>query len=492
MKTAIFCFLCFFFVSCTCQPSSKNNEEENFTNCADGVKDSLKAIVVNTTFILYPNLLTEKGSNDEVYMQITEKPQFPGGMRELISFIQKNIQYPSTAFQSKKQGRVIVQAIIDTDGSVVQPSVVHSIDSLLDREALRIVQIMPRWKPGTHHGTPVKVKYHFPVTFKIDDTPVLYPAFRDIPTGEAINPDSLSIKTEYDYYPLSTTEVEIVITNHSHYEYDCGEEYSLAYYNPAKQQWETLPTNPIVNSILWIFPSQHSTHEQTIRLYTSEVSNRPGKYRIYKAFNRKTKVAYAEFEMIDKKGVEQLRNRIHDYMSNCMNSITAKNICMTYTKNTDTIFVVLINNAPRFQEMFKREVISYSAVNHGKIQKPTHFIPAASLDTLQITMKTEKPAYPAGTENIKVILTNNSPQRLFFGTAYTVARKVGKQWILLNAFNCWDSLGILLDSEGTYRFVANLYPLFNDNPPGIYRVYKEVGFDGSSEKWFMAAEFSIE
>lgn len=372
MKTAIFCFLCFFFVSCTCQPSSKNNEEENFTNCADGVKDSLKAIVVDTTFILYPNLLTEKGSN-----------------------------------------------------------------------------------------------------------------------GEAINPDSLSIKTEYDYYPLSTTEVEIVITNHSHYEYDCGEEYSLAYYNPAKQQWETLPTNPIVNSILWIFPSQHSTHEQTIRLYTSEVSNRPGKYRIYKAFNRKTKVAYAEFEMIEK-GVEQLRNRIHDYMSNCMNSITAKNICMTYTKNTDTIFVVLINNAPRFQEMFKREVISYSAVNHGKIQKPTHFIPAASLDTLQITMKTEKPAYPAGTENIKVILTNNSPQRLFFGTAYTVARKVGKQWILLNAFNCWESLGILLDPKGTYRFVANLYPLFNDNPPGIYRVYKEVGFDGSSEKWFMAAEFSIE
>lgn len=135
---------------------------------------------------------------------------------------------------------------------------------------------------------------------------ILQPIPRDIPIGEAINPDSLSMKTEYDYYPLSTTEVKIIITNHSHYEYNCGESYSLAYYNEKQKLWETLPTNPIINSILWIFPSDHPTHEQTIKFYTSEVSNRAGKYRIYKSFNRDTRVTYAEFELVDKKGIKRL------------------------------------------------------------------------------------------------------------------------------------------------------------------------------------------
>lgn len=126
----------------------------------------------------------------------------------------------------------------------------------------------------------------------------LRPIPRDIPTGENISPASLSIETEHDHYPLSTTEVKITITNHSHYEYECGEKYSLAYYNKSKRQWETLPTDPVVNDILWIFPPEHPSHQQTIKLYTSESPNHPGKYRIYKSFNRGTKVAYGEFELL--------------------------------------------------------------------------------------------------------------------------------------------------------------------------------------------------
>ena len=67
-------------------------------------------------------------------------------------------------------------------------------------------------------------------------------------------------------------------------------------------------TNLIRNDVLWIFPSNCPTHEQTIRLYTSEVPNGPGKYRIYKSFNGNTKVAYAGFKMVDKKGIEQSEN----------------------------------------------------------------------------------------------------------------------------------------------------------------------------------------
>ena len=63
------------------------------------------------------------------------------------------------------------------------------------------------------------------------------PIPRDIPSGEAINPDSFLMRTEYDYYPLSTTEVKVIITNHSRYKYDCGEDYSQVYYNEKQKMY---------------------------------------------------------------------------------------------------------------------------------------------------------------------------------------------------------------------------------------------------------------
>ena len=60
----------------------------------------------------------------------------------------------------------------------------------------------------------------------------------------------------------------------------------------------SVPTDPVVNDILWVFPPEHPSHQQTIKLYTSESPNHPGKYRIYKSFNRGTKVAYGEFELL--------------------------------------------------------------------------------------------------------------------------------------------------------------------------------------------------
>lgn len=321
---------------------------------------------------------------------------------------------------------------------------------------------------------------------------ILQPVPRDIPTGEAINPDSLSMQTEYDYYPLATTEVKVIITNHSHFEYDCGESYSLAYYNSKQKSWETLPTNPIINSILWIFPSDYPTHEQTIKLYTSEVPNRAGKYRIYKSFNYDTKVAYAEFELVDEAGAKRLRKQM-DAAWHDKNIISSQNLYASYMRG-DSIFVDLINNSIHFQKLFRKEILNYSAISYGAVRTPSPFTQKAYADTLQISMKTEKPIYPIGTESVNVILTNRnlSQQSLFFGEYCFVARKQGEQWIPLHDNSLVNSVGILLEPDGDYRFKARLYPLFNDNTSGQYRVYKEVEFDGAKEKWYMAAEFRIE
>lgn len=97
-------------------------------------------------------------------------PEFPGGMHELMNFIEKNVRYPEVARKHGMQGRVIVRVVIDKDGSVTEPTIVRSIDTELDNEALRIVKLMPKWKPGTQRNKAVKVKYTFPVTFRLADS----------------------------------------------------------------------------------------------------------------------------------------------------------------------------------------------------------------------------------------------------------------------------------------------------------------------------------
>ena len=140
--------------------------------------------------------------------------------------------------------------------------------------------------------------------------------------------------------------------------------------------------------------------------------------------------------------------------------------------------------------MFRRKVVSYLAVNHGKNQPATPFTAPAFLDTLQISIKTDRTVYPAGTKNVSVSLNNNS-KVLFFGEDYMVARKEGNQWLLLNGNNAWIDIGIRV-RQGMDISIYSRSLSSNDNKLGNYRVYKEIGFYDSKEKWFMAAEFRIE
>lgn len=109
---------------------------------------------------------------DDIFDVVQNMPEFPGGMPGLMDFIHRNIRYPQAARQSRLEGRVIVQVIIDKDGSVIQPRILRSINPVLSadaafcEEALRIVSIMPKWKPGSQHGVNVKVRFTFPIGFE--------------------------------------------------------------------------------------------------------------------------------------------------------------------------------------------------------------------------------------------------------------------------------------------------------------------------------------
>lgn len=105
----------------------------------------------------------------EIFQVVEEQPMFPGGMEEMMKYLQKNIKYPKEAMDQGKEGRVIVQFVVNKDGSIVNDSVVRSVDPLLDAEALRVVRSMPNWTPGKQKGKPVRVRFTLPVSFKLNN-----------------------------------------------------------------------------------------------------------------------------------------------------------------------------------------------------------------------------------------------------------------------------------------------------------------------------------
>lgn len=114
------------------------------------------------------NRVAENPENDnKVYDSAETMPSFPGGQMALFEYLGKNVKYPVVAEANGIQGRVIVTFIVGHDGSISDVKIAKSVDPSLDKEAIRVVKAMPRWKPGTQKGKPVNVKFTIPVTFRL-------------------------------------------------------------------------------------------------------------------------------------------------------------------------------------------------------------------------------------------------------------------------------------------------------------------------------------
>jgi TonB family protein len=94
-------------------------------------------------------------------------PEFPGGQEALMQFLRQEVKYPKEAEEKGLQGRVVVRYIIEKDGSISEVEIVKSVNEYLDAEAIRVVNAMPKWKPGKQKGEPVRVKFTLPVTFRL-------------------------------------------------------------------------------------------------------------------------------------------------------------------------------------------------------------------------------------------------------------------------------------------------------------------------------------
>ena len=108
-----------------------------------------------------------RAAEGEVFQVVEEMPEFPGGMGECMKWLGQNIKYPADAKEKGVQGRVIVQFVVEKDGTIVNAKVVRGVDPDLDAEALRVVNQSPKWKPGKQKGEAVRVKYTLPIMFRL-------------------------------------------------------------------------------------------------------------------------------------------------------------------------------------------------------------------------------------------------------------------------------------------------------------------------------------
>lgn len=125
-------------------------------------------------------ILTPKSDDEEVFKSAARMPQFLGGDYALMRFINNNIRYPQTAAVNHIEGKVIVQFVVEKDGSIGEVKVVRGVHEDLDKEAVRVIKMLPKFsEPGRNAiGEPVRVWYTLPINFKLQGV------VEDGPTGD--------------------------------------------------------------------------------------------------------------------------------------------------------------------------------------------------------------------------------------------------------------------------------------------------------------------
>ena len=109
----------------------------------------------------------EEAEPEGAFDVVEQMPEFPGGAAGMMKFIAENVKYPEEAYSKGIEGRVLVQFIIEKDGSVTNVKVIKKVNDAIDAEAVRVVKAMPKWKPGKQNGREVRVKYTIPVIFRL-------------------------------------------------------------------------------------------------------------------------------------------------------------------------------------------------------------------------------------------------------------------------------------------------------------------------------------
>ena len=125
----------------------------------------MKKMFLIMFFMAFVSVSAYSQSDDEVYIMVEKRAEFPGGQSEMLKYIQDNRQYPDEAKENDVHGKVLVRFIVERDGTLSDVKVMRGIGSGCDEEAVRVITSMPKWKPGEQGGKTVRTSLTLPATF---------------------------------------------------------------------------------------------------------------------------------------------------------------------------------------------------------------------------------------------------------------------------------------------------------------------------------------
>ncbi|MBQ5888342.1 MAG: energy transducer TonB [Bacteroidaceae bacterium] len=129
------------------------------------VQDMSEYADIEETEVIYVEPEVEE---EEIFDVVEENPEFPGGTAALMKYFKDNIKYPRVSRDNNSQGKAFVRFTVNSDGSIQDVKVIKSSgDIYLDKEAIRVIEAMPKWKPGRQLGKAVRVKFVLPVNFRL-------------------------------------------------------------------------------------------------------------------------------------------------------------------------------------------------------------------------------------------------------------------------------------------------------------------------------------
>lgn len=301
--------------------------------------------------------------------------------------------------------------------------------------------------------------------------------------------DSLSMRGVWDYYPQSAKTVSLTLSAGTESAFDDGCYKISAIDDPASP--DDMDVTPSYSKII----DTDDRYEQTVILNLG--SHLPaGRYRVVRlGTSTICDTLYADFEIVDKKGVKRIKDIISDYF---MNKDTERNdtvLSNVYSFGiiNDTIDVDLSHDSPCLRAMFYRDVVSYSALKFTGPTHPAVYTGPVVTDTLGVSMSTVLPVYPDTVNEVEFVIHNNSGKELNYGTPYTIARLVDGRWTKLYQNSVWDMPLFMISSGGSSELMtATLLRPLNEIVPGEYLIYKDVNFAGERESgWTISARFSI-
>ena len=143
-----------------------------YCSCVEvGTKDSDASLVNDKGTELVDEAENEQDIPmvDDVILVPDVIPEFPGGEDSLFAFLSRNIKYPAEAKKADIRGRVFVTFVVEKDGRITGERILRDIGGGCGEEVLRVIRTMPKWKPGTQDGKPVRVQFNLPVAFELQD-----------------------------------------------------------------------------------------------------------------------------------------------------------------------------------------------------------------------------------------------------------------------------------------------------------------------------------